>query len=107
MSGMELGNLPLQPFGRARLLGDAVQVPGDGDKRAEGGFADALHGALARVTQLQDDVRQKSEAIMTGQPVELHELMTSIGKSEVAFNLMLEVRNKLVDAWDKVSRAVV
>jgi flagellar hook-basal body complex protein FliE len=39
--------------------------------------------------------------------VGVDKLMLSIGKSEVAFNLMLEVRNKLVDAWEKLSRSVV
>jgi flagellar hook-basal body complex protein FliE len=33
--------------------------------------------------------------------------MMAMGKSDVAFNLMLEVRNKLVDAWEKLSRSVV
>jgi flagellar hook-basal body complex protein FliE len=42
-----------------------------------------------------------------GEPVALHDVMASMGKSEVAFNLVLEVRNRLVDAWEKLSRSVV
>jgi flagellar hook-basal body complex protein FliE len=33
--------------------------------------------------------------------------MAAANKSEVAFNLMLEVRNKLVEAWEKLSRSAV
>jgi flagellar hook-basal body complex protein FliE len=51
---------------------------------------------------VQDQVR----AAASGEPVELHDVMMSMGKSEVAFNLLLEMRNKLVDAWDKLSRSV-
>ena len=34
--------------------------------------------------------------------VELHDVMLAANKSEVMFNLMLEVRNKLVEAWEKL-----
>ena len=71
------------------------------------GFGGALADAIARVDGLQQDVAQKTEAIAKGEPVALHDVMTSMGKSEVAFNLLLEVRNKLVDAWEKLSRSVV
>ena len=49
----------------------------------------------------------KTQALATGEPVALHDVMVSMGKSEVAFNLLLEVRNKLIDAWEKLSRSVV
>ena len=42
-----------------------------------------------------------------GEPVALHDVMSSMAKSEVAFNFVLEVRNRLVDAWEKLSRSVV
>jgi len=42
-----------------------------------------------------------------GENVELHDVLIATNKSEVAFNLLLEVRNKLVDAWDKLSRSSV
>jgi flagellar hook-basal body complex protein FliE len=112
MSGLDIGGAQglLGALTRPRLLGDMAPAGSGGEgapKTAASGFGDALYDALGRVNQLQQDVRAKAQGIMTGEPVELHELMTSIGKSEVAFNLMLEVRNKLVDAWDKISRAVV
>jgi flagellar hook-basal body complex protein FliE len=33
--------------------------------------------------------------------------MIAANKSEVAFNLVLEVRNKMVEAWEKLSRSVM
>ena len=69
-------------------------------------FGGALADALGQVNALQDAVGQKYRALATGAPLELHDLMSAMGKSEVAFNLLLEVKNKLVDAWDKLSRTV-
>jgi flagellar hook-basal body complex protein FliE len=56
---------------------------------------------------LQDDVQAKTRGLMLGEGVELHDVMLAADKSEVTFNLMLEVRNKLVDAWEKLSRSAV
>ena len=78
------------------------------DGGAEGtAFGDALASAINKVDGLSKDVGNKVEAMAAGEPVALHDIMMSMGKSEVAFNLMLEVRNKLVEAWERLSRSVV
>jgi flagellar hook-basal body complex protein FliE len=112
MSGFELPRLTAPLSGpqleAPRLLGDTVAAPRDRTGAAEGpAFGGLLEQALQRVASLQDDVRTKTTELAMGRPVELHDLMLSMGKSEAAFNLMLEVRNKLVDAWEKISRSVV
>jgi flagellar hook-basal body complex protein FliE len=71
------------------------------------GFAGALARSLEQVQSLQDDARQKTRALAMGEDVDLHDVMIAANKSEVAFNLVLEVRNKLVDAWEKLSRSVM
>ncbi|MCA8954248.1 MAG: flagellar hook-basal body complex protein FliE [Planctomycetes bacterium] len=75
----------------------------DGPSSIESGFADAL-GALR---SLQNDVDSKYKGLVMGEGVELHDVMLAANKSEVTFNLMLEVRNKLVEAWEKLSRSAV
>jgi len=71
------------------------------------GFASFLTDSLDSVKQLQDDARAKVRGLALGEDVELHDVMIAANKSEVAFNLVLEVRNKLVDAWEKLSRSVM
>ena len=106
MSGFDIpGPGQLQP----RLIGDPE---GDGPNRAGRGeatslsFDDALNGALDEMRSLQLDSKSKYEALARGENVEVHDLMIAMGKSEVAFNLLLEVRNKLLDAWQILSRSV-
>lgn len=93
----------LDAFGR----GPAEVVRGGEErpdaKAVSGAFADAI----ARIDGLSKQVGSEVQQLASGEPVALHEIMMSMGKSEVAFNLMLEVRNKLVDAWEKLSRSVV
>jgi len=94
--------------GELRSLPAGAEGPSGADgPAATSAFGQSLDSALGQVAALQHDVSHKAEALAMGEPVELQDLMLSMGKSEVAFNLMIEVRNKLVDAWDKLSRAVV
>jgi len=110
VSGFDLIG-PMQGPGpqRTRLLGEPggdAPVTGGGET-ASAPFANALTDAIEQISELRDEVAEKAEGIAMGKPVELHDLMISMGKSEVAFNLMLEVRNKIVDAWERLSRSVV
>lgn len=116
MTGLDLQGvgawLPVQEgeAARPRLVGPPqVQAP---EGEAAGGpqpnaFATALASAIGEVDGLSREVGDKVRSLATGEPVALHDIMMSMGKSEVAFNLMLEVRNKLVEAWEKLSRSVV
>lgn len=110
MSGFEMPRIgagpllrpPSSPSGRDPF-GDDTRVD-DGEAASFGG---TLESAIAKVDSLGKEVGNEVQALASGEPVALHDMMMSMGKSEVAFNLMLEVRNKLVDAWEKLSRSVV
>lgn len=71
------------------------------------GFDGFLGEAIGKVNSLQKDTQQKVRGMMLGEGVELHDVMIAANKSDMAFSLLLEVRNKLVDAWDKLSRSVM
>jgi flagellar hook-basal body complex protein FliE len=70
------------------------------------GFEGLLTDSIERVQSLQDDSRNKLRGLAMGEDVDLHDVMIASNKSEVAFNLVLEIRNKLLDAWEKLSRSV-
>ncbi len=111
MSGFELPGIGsgsaarLGAFGRRNLVGgESAPIVAAPEPAAFGG---ALADAIAKVDDLTKKVGDQVGDLASGQPVALHDMMMSMGKSEVSFNLMLEVRNKLVDAWEKLSRSVV
>ena len=73
------------------------------DRAGRTQLADQQH-EIAQVLMGYTVVSRRDRHVM-GEDVELHDVMLAGGKSEVAFNLMLEVRNKLIDAWEKLSRS--
>lgn len=104
-SGIGPGPVGLGAYGRRALVGGESDpiVP----RAEQTKFGGALADAIERVDSMSKQVGEQVEDLATGRPVALHDVMMSMGKSEVSFNLMLEVRNKLVDAWEKLSRSVV
>lgn len=110
MSGFDiLGPVsPVKPYGIDHYGKDNL-VPKGGDVVAGEGsesFVSDLNDALSEIRSLQLDVREQVRGLASGEPVEVHDLMISMGRSEIAFNLMLEVRNKLLEAWQMLQRSV-
>src|SRR5688572_27123640 len=84
----------------------AIELPGPGAQAAPdagpGGaqpFGNVLLDAVHEIARYSHEATAKTEALARGEPMEPHDLMIAISKSEVAFNMMLEVRNKLIEAW--------
>ena len=88
-------------------LPDIELRPGEGEPETAQEFAGVLADSLDQVRGLQNDVREQVRGLVLGEDVELHDVLIAGGKSEVAFNLLLEVRNKLVNAWEQLSRSTV
>jgi flagellar hook-basal body complex protein FliE len=89
---------------------DPEGIDGRGDRASGTGGADflgSLADAIEGVDAMRKDVNAKKEDLVLGGPTEIHDVMLAMGKSEIAFNMMLEVRNKFLEAWEKLSRSVV
>ncbi len=54
------------------------------------------------VNDAQLDAGEIQEAFLSGDPVELHQLMIKAEEAGIAMDLLLEVRNKLVTAYNQI-----
>jgi flagellar hook-basal body complex protein FliE len=73
-----------------------------GGAQAGPSFGDALKDALNEVSAMQDGARDAIGAFMRGEPVELHEVMAATEEAGIALELLIEIRNKLTDAYRAV-----
>lgn len=62
-------------------------------------FASQLRQQLEQVNQMQAEADEGIQNLLTGQTDNITEVLTSARKAEVAFSLLMEIRNKLVDAY--------
>lgn len=67
-------------------------------------FGDALSSAITEVDRLQKGSEAAQGAFAAGEDVELHDVLIRIEEAEIAFKTMMEVRNKLISAYQEVMR---
>ena len=70
----------------------------------EGGFAATLGKFLGAVDELQKDSGRMQQALLNGEPVELHQVMIRAEEAGVAMDLLLEIRNRLVNGFDTIMK---
>lgn len=75
-----------------------------GDAAAAGGptFRDYLLKSIDEVNSMQAAADQAVEQLAVGGDVNPAEVLTAVQKADIAFRMMLQVRNKLVQAFEEV-----
>ena len=71
---------------------------------AEGGFGATLKNAISQVNELSDSSNQKVTQLVQGDRQDVHNVMIAVEKADIAFQLMIQVRNKIVNAYQEVSK---
>ncbi len=70
-------------------------------------FGSLLGDGIQDVVDLQRASRDKTRGLITGETQNVHEVLIANEKAGVAFEMMLEVRNKLMAAWKEITRLQV
>lgn len=72
------------------------------------GFGDLLAKSVQSVSEVQKNAAQLAESFERGDTnVSLAEVMVASQKADVSFTAMVEVRNKMIDAYQEVMRMSV
>jgi flagellar hook-basal body complex protein FliE len=88
----------------------AGALPVAGPSKAAGtdkSFGDFLSESLKKVDDLQKGADAAVEQMAKGEGPGIQEAMVAIEKADVAFKLMMEVRQKILDAYQEVIRMQV
>ncbi len=67
-------------------------------------FSTTLKDALSRVNDLQIEANRQLELMMTGDVEDISQVVIALQKADVALKLITEIRNKLLDAYQQISR---
>ncbi|MFT7617194.1 MAG: flagellar hook-basal body complex protein FliE [Planctomycetota bacterium] len=82
-------------------------APKSEDTSAGGSFKNVLSGYLQETNDMQQSADQSLSKLVRGETDNVHEVMLAMSKADVSFRMMLEVRNKLVEAYKEVMRMQV
>ncbi len=67
-------------------------------------FSDILKNALSSVDNAQFEADAAVKQVLSGESKDIHETMIALQKADVSLKLMLEVRNKILEAYQEVMR---
>ncbi|MDA7951059.1 MAG: flagellar hook-basal body complex protein FliE [Pirellulaceae bacterium] len=96
---------PIQGIGLPASIGKVSPV---GDNLAanpqEGtqSFKEFMLDSIWQVNQLQADAQKATETLITGGEINMAEVFTSVQKADLAFRMMQQIRNKLVQAYQEI-----
>lgn len=70
-------------------------------------FADTLTSSLAKVNDLQKEADAAIKDFVSGETNNITETMIAVNKADLAFRLTMQVRNKIVEAYQEVLRTQI
>lgn len=86
---------PLKPLG-----GDRTHEQGES-------FGSTLKKFVEDVNSLQNQASESIEKLATGEITDVHQVMIAVEEAGTAMEFMLEIRNKIVEAYQEVMRMQV
>lgn len=91
-----------QGIGAQRPLGLDIAGEGAGrgiDGSSQTSFSETLKRALSDVSASQDGAQELQDRFVRGEPVELHQVMAATEEAGIALEMLVQLRNKAVDAY--------
>ncbi len=100
--GLLGNNVPLQRGGLASPFGTSAPASTQGPGAPS--FKDALQDQIDKVNELQNAATMAMEDLATGQRDDVESVILATQKADIAFKMLLQVRNKVMDAYEEVKQ---
>ncbi len=81
-----------------------AQDAGKSQQKKEVNFEQTLKKFIEDVDQAQKFAGESVEKLMTGEIKDIHDVMIAVEKAGTSFELMMEIRNKMIDAYREIMR---
>ena len=77
---------------------------GTTDSSEAGSFANLLVDQVRNVNTMQNSASDQVHSLLTGGDANEAEVLTSVQKADLAFRMLLQIRNKLIEAYREVQQ---
>ncbi len=83
--------------------GAEAKAPG-GEGSSVAGFGDMLKQAISQVNQRLKEADELANRLAMGEHVDIAQVMSAMAKADISFRLLLQVRNKALNAYEEIMR---
>jgi flagellar hook-basal body complex protein FliE len=95
-------NIDAITSGGVEGLPPAARLARGGGAAGRSDFQDLLHGLVEEVDSLQKNADASIEGLVTGETTDIHDVTIKMEEAGIAFDLMMEIRNKLLEAYQQI-----
>lgn len=92
----------IPPIGAAGAAAGVESV-----SRPAPGFGDAIMRGLEQVSSLEQRADAMTQDVATGGPVQIHELMVATTEASLGIEMLAQVRNRAVEAYQQIMQLQV
>jgi len=104
MESIQGGNLPhIKPVMPHSILpGGQAHAKITGEHARS--FTEMLSNSIQEINQLQQNANQQVEKLAKGEIKDVHQVMIAAQEANLTFSMMMQIRNKIVDAYQEISK---
>ena len=78
-----------------------------GKKEEEISFETIVKNQIDKLNETQNKSNDSINSLLKGEDIELHQVMLTMEEAKISLQLAVEIRNKVVDAYNEISRMQV
>jgi flagellar hook-basal body complex protein FliE len=84
-------------------------MPNEASKseKASTSFSDVLKDSISKATELEKEANQQTEQLVKMESQDIHNTMIAVEKADLSFQLMMQIRNKIISAYEEIMRMQV
>lgn len=90
-----------------RSISDSATKGNPAKEDSKSGFADLLKEGIKDVNKAEIAGEKASMDLVSGKTSNIHETMLAVTKAELGFNMLVQLRNKALEAYQEVMRMQV
>jgi flagellar hook-basal body complex protein FliE len=70
-------------------------------------FSEVLKDSISKVSELEKEANVQTEKLVAGESQDIHNTMIAVEKADLSFQMMMQIRNKIISAYEEIMRIQV
>ncbi len=95
----------LSAINQMRSLDTQLLKPSEQKEAPEISFKDMMSKYISDANDMQVSADKDIQKIIAGEDVDAHQVMTAVEKANISFELVMEIRNKMLEAYREIMKS--
>ncbi|MFQ5455227.1 MAG: flagellar hook-basal body complex protein FliE [Nitrospirota bacterium] len=102
-----MDDIRIKTLGMGQLSPDIKERKSENSAESEKSFFDTLKESIKKVNDLHIEADESVKDLVLNNKQDIHQTMIALEKADISFQLMMQVRNKIITAYEEIMRMQV